>query len=182
MKILVLMPCDERAIHASAEIYRNMSKETKEKSFFMPLYIDYLRQMSLSRTLIEAFYDALVSAKMLIKSATEDDDLIIFGNVGRDLCEFDVVFNFQDIEESLPYSDKFLDKVKEIVVEDDLLYSYVSNLHLADESKMALHNCAATADFLGAYIKADVEKKVKRIKEEYEKKIGVKGNAISKIK
>ena len=75
-----------------------------------------------------------------------------------------------------------MEKIKEIVGESDLLSAYVSNLHLASESKMSLQDCAATADFLGAYIKTDVEKKVKKIKEEYEKKIGVKGNAISKIK
>lgn len=182
MKILVLMPCDERAVYAAAGIYRNMSKDVREKSFFMPLYMDYLKQMNLSTNWVESFFDALVSAKRLINSADENDDLIIFGNVGRDLCEFDAIFNFQDIEKSLPYEDKFLEKIKEIVGESDLLSAYVSNLHLASESKMSLQDCAATADFLGAYIKTDVEKKVKKIKEEYEKKIGVKGNAISKIK
>ena len=34
MKILVLMPCDERAVYAAAGIYRNMSKDIKEKTLY----------------------------------------------------------------------------------------------------------------------------------------------------
>ena len=42
----------------------------------------------------------------------------------------------------------------------------VNNVHKAEESKMALHNCKATADFLANYLKTDP--KLDDIKKEYE--------------
>ena len=42
MKILVLMPCDEKMTYYAATIYKNMPKEIKEVSFMMPMYMDFL--------------------------------------------------------------------------------------------------------------------------------------------
>ena len=170
MKILVLMPCQEQSVYAAAAIYKNMAQDVKDKTFMMPLFMDYLVQTKLTSDWVSSFYDTLVTAKTIIAAANEaDDDLIIFGNVNKDMCEFDAIFSFQDIEETLPYEDKFLEKIKQMVSEDELLTSYINHTYSSDDAKMWLRDCRATADFLGAYIKTDTEKKLKKLQDEYEK-------------
>ena len=55
----------------------------------------------------------------------------------------------------------FLKKCKNL-----LKVSIINNVHKAEESKMALHDCKATADFLTNYLKTDP--KLDDIKKEYE--------------
>lgn len=171
MKILLLMPCDEQHTHAATAIYKALPKEVKEITFAMPMFMEYLTSTKLVGNWIMAFYDSLVSAENVYKTAvSSNDDLIIIGNVSKDNCSFfDAIFNCQDIEESLDYQDNFLDKIKEIVAEDEKLSKRVANMYDNSDSKLALHNCAAIADFLSAYLKTDA--KLEEIEKHYKKKL-----------
>lgn len=172
MKILVLMPCDEKSVHMAAGIYNALPQEIREKTFPMPWFMDWVVQTNLERNWLSSLFRAFVAAKKIYEKTTDDEDLIIIGNMDKDF-KFDAVFNFQDIEESLPYEDKFIDKIKKIVINEDVLYKYVKNLYGNEDSKMALQNCIATADFLTAYLKTDgIEKKIKKLNKEYKKKLG----------
>jgi len=172
MKILILMPCDEQHVYAASGIYKALSDEVKDKCFVMPMFMDYLINTKIVGNWIMAFYDALISAKNLCKAADEkNDDVIIIGNAPS-AVKFDAVFNFQDIEEDMAYEDKFIEKIKEIVAENEKLIGYVNDLHKAEESKMPLHNCKATGEFLSAYIKTDA--KLNLLKEEYEQRLNRK--------
>ena len=42
MKILVLMPCDERMTYIAAKIYKELPDEIKDITFSMPMFMDYL--------------------------------------------------------------------------------------------------------------------------------------------
>ena len=175
MKILVLMPCDEQHVHAATKIYEMLPQEIKECTFAMPMFMEYLIETKIVRNWIFSFYDTLISAQHLYEAAErEDEDLIIIGNIPANY-KFDIVFNFQDIEQSLSYKDTFIEKIKELVQEDEKLYSMISNLHKANESELALQNCIATADFLTNYIKADATKELKRIEKEYHNALKAEG-------
>lgn len=171
MKILVLMPCDEQHVYAAAGIYKALPNEVKEITFPMPMFMDYLIETKIIGNWIMAFFDSLVSAKNLYCTAEQsNDNLIILGTAPADF-EFDAVFNFQDIEESLPYEDKFLEKIREAVKSDEKLTMMVSNLYGGDKSKLALRNCEATADFLTKYLQTDVKNKLDVLYKEYEKQL-----------
>lgn len=173
MKILVLMPCDERYVYAAAGIYKALPHELKEKTFAMPMFMDYLIQTKVVGNWIMAFYDAIISAKAIYNSTQPDEDLIIIGNIPSE-CEFDAVFSFQDIEETLTYEDKFIEKIKNLVEGDQLLTSTIADLHKVDEVKLALRNCTATADFLTRYITTDIKNKLEKLQKEYEDKLDFK--------
>lgn len=168
MKILVLMPCDEQHVYAAAGIYKALPQEVRDVTFPMPMFMDYLIETKIVGNWIMAFFDTLVSAKNIYRTAVEkNDDLLIIGTAPADM-EFDAVFNFQDIEESLPYEDKFIDKIKIAVKSDDMLTQLVADLVGADASKLALHNCIATADFLAKYMQTDIKNKLEKLRKEYE--------------
>lgn len=175
MKILVLMPNDEQHVYASAGIYKALPAELKEITFPMPMFMDYLIQNKIVGNWIMAFFDSLISMKNLYKTAAaQNDDLIVIGTAFNDM-EFDAVFNFQEIEESLPYEDKFLDKIRDAVKSDEKLSGLVNNLYSGDKSKLALQDCVATADFLTKYMKTDVKNKLEVLRKQYEKQLkGVK--------
>lgn len=169
MKILLLMPCDEKWTHMATEIYKHLDEETKERTFCMPMFAEYLVDTRAVPNWTHALFQTMIAAQFVYKTAQkEKDDLLLIGNIG-DTYEFDVVFNFQDAKEALPYEDLFIQKTKELVREDKTLYKYIKALHTAAESKMALKNCEATAEFLSAYIKTDFKAKEKHqeIKEKY---------------
>lgn len=42
MKILVLMPCDERMTYIAAKIYKELPNEIKDITFSMPMFMDFL--------------------------------------------------------------------------------------------------------------------------------------------
>lgn len=109
----------------------------------------------------------MYASKKLLSALNKNDDYLLIGNAPADV-KFDAIFNFQDIEVDEKYEDKFLEKVAELVKADESLYTLVSNLHTADESKMCLHNCIATADFLAAYMGTDPQPQLDKIKEKYE--------------
>lgn len=166
------MPCDEQHVYAAEGIYKHLPEEIKNVTFPMPMFMDYLIQTKTVGNWIMAFMDTLYSAKKLYECA--DKDLIVIGTLPT-TCEFDAIFNFQEIDESLPYEDKFLEKIKEIVKPERVLSDMVDNLVTADKSIFALHDCKATADFLSKYIKTDVKEILNALENEFAQ-IGVKTN------
>lgn len=165
MKILVLMPLDEKMVYTATALYEALPEETKQYTFPMPMYMQYLMTTKVCKNWIEAFFDSILSARALYRAAEQGGhDLIIFGNLDKDY-EFDVVFNFQDAEETLPYEDKFAQKIQTIVESEEPLLSIVSNLHTAEESKFSLRDCQASATFLSSYLTTDP--KLDEIKAKY---------------
>lgn len=160
------MPLNEAWSYMANGIYRAMPVEVRDKTFVMPMFMEYCVTTKIAPNWMYAVYDALITVRQVYDTA-KDDDLIVIGNCDADL-KFDAVFNFQDIEEDLPYSDKYVEKLKTIVKDDEKLSSYLV-LHEAEESKMPLHNCAATADFLTDYLATDPH--LEDIKKEFQKKL-----------
>ena len=170
MKILILMPLDEKWVYMANGIYSALPAKAKDVTFGMPIFMQYCMTTKATPNWIYAVYDALVAVRSVYEAA-KDEDLIIIGNCSKDL-EFDEIFNFQDIEEDMPFEDKFMEKIQELVKEDESLTKYVNNLYTNDDSKMALHNITATADFIAAYLETDP--KIEQIKNEYKDKIKLK--------
>ena len=165
MKILILMPCSEAWTYHAMGIYNALPTDVKEKTFCMPTYMDYLVQTKISPDWIHAYYDCAVSVKALYQAAEmTGEHFVLIGNTLADL-PFDAIFNFQDEQFDLPYEDKFIKKLDELVKDIPALKSYTAALHQADESKMALHNYVATADFITDYLDTEVD--FDHIKEKY---------------
>lgn len=162
MRILLLMPCDEQHVAMATGIYANLPQEVKEKTFAMPTYMDWFVHMK-KTTWTEALFDTLYAAKQ-IYNADKTCDLIVIGNTDKSL-EFDAVFNFQELDESLPYKDYFMEKVKslEAVQADPKLLGYL-NVHEDSESKLAMKDVKVTADFLAAYLDTGVDRQALRDK------------------
>lgn len=172
MKILVLMPCDEKVTYIAAEIFKNLPSDIKDKTFIMPMFMDYLVTSRFVGNWVYAFFDALISAQKIYEAAERNkEDLIIFGNMPSKY-KFDAVFNFQNPKEEMPYEDKFLGKIKEIVADEPLLTAHIEDMHGAEESLLSLINYKATAEFLSEYIKTDP--KLEEIKEKYKDRLKFK--------
>lgn len=174
MKILVLMPLDERLVPAATAIYQALPKEVKDITFAIPMYMEYLVKSKIESSWEEAVVRSLFSSKKLLDVLKPEDDYILIGNAPKDF-KFDAVFNFQDIDESLPYKDVFLEKVKSIfnVEEAPLLQNLLGNLYDGSASTFSMHNCVATADFLSKYIKTiNIEDAYNKVTNEYKKIIG----------
>lgn len=172
MKILVLMPCDERMAYYAAKIYKELPSEIKDIAFSMPMFMDYLVSSKFVGNWVYAFFDSFVSMKNIYKTAAKNkEDLIVFGTAPKNM-KFDAIFSFQDNSKQLPYEDKFLGKVKEIVKDEPKLAAYLENLYGAEDSQFNLYNCDATAGFLAEYIKTDP--KLDDIRAKYEGKLQFK--------
>lgn len=174
MKILVLMPLDEQHVPAATAIYQALPKEIKEISFALPMYMEYLVKTRVEKSWEEAVVRSLFSSKKLLDVLKTEDNYLLIGNAPKSF-KFDAVFNFQDIDESLPYEDKFLEKVKSLfnVNEEPLLHSLLSDLYKTEDSTFSLHNCIATADFLSKYIETiNIEEAYNKVLTEYKKVIG----------
>ncbi len=167
MKILVLMPLDEKWVYMANGIYRNLPQEVKDITFAMPMFMQYCITTKAVPNWLYATFDALVAVRNAYNAAGEGD-LIVIGNCDKKL-EFDAIFNFQDLAIDLRYSDLLMEKTKDLVKDAEDLRSYVDNLYTADDSKMPLHNCLATANFLTAYLQTDP--KLEEIKKEYQDKV-----------
>lgn len=166
MRILVLMPLDERCAYMAMGIYKNLPAEIKDKTFCMPAFMDYLVTSKLVPNWEYALFDTLLTSEKILN--VEDEDVIVLGNVKKDY-KFDAIFNFQDIDNDLPYKDTFVKKMRETVASEELLLSKIDNLYGAEDSQLALKNCRATADFLTAYF--DTDPKLNELKKEYLKKV-----------
>lgn len=172
MKILVLMPCDERMTYYAAKIYKELPNDVKDITFSMPMFMDYLISSKIVGNWVYSFFDSFVSMKNIYKTAAKGrEDLIVFGTAPRNM-KFDAIFSFQEDAAQMPYDDKFLRKIKEIVKDEPKLAAYVENLYGAEDSQFNLYNCAATAGFLAEYLKTDP--KLEDIKAKYESKLKFK--------
>jgi len=165
MKILVLMPLDERSVYMSARLYGSLSDAAKEHAFAMPMFMEYLVQSKIAPNWASSVFQAIISGRSIYRAA-KDDDLIIIGNINKDYA-FDVVFNFQDVEKDEEYKDVFVEKLQ--TIDDESLAKIINNLYESKDSKMALHNCQASGEFLSSYLKTDPH--LEEIKQKYQKKI-----------
>lgn len=161
------MPLDEKWVYMANGLYNALPVEVRNKTFAMPMFMQYAMTTKATPHWLYAIFDALVAVKG-VYNAAKDGDLIVIGNCDKDM-KFDAIFNFQDFNEDLPYKDLFVEKAKEVVVSDDQLLSYLTNLYTNEDSIMPLHNVAAAADFLAAYLKTDP--KIEQLKKQYQDKI-----------
>ena len=87
MKILILMPCDEKWVHAATGIFKNLAPEVKEVAYPIPMYMEYLIDTRISKNWLEAFFDAQLSARAYCDAAQKNDlDLLVIGNVSKEIC------------------------------------------------------------------------------------------------
>lgn len=169
MKILILMPLDERFTFIAASLYKNLRDEVKQDTFCMPMFSEWqmvTKKMVFADLPIHwnmATFGSLVKAKEFYKQQEKDKkDILIIGNTPVD-CKFDMVFNFQDAEKDLPYCDKFLDQLKGI--SNDSAVQNILNTYNESAVKMTLHDYKAAGEFLSAYLKTDPQ--LDQIKEKY---------------
>ena len=90
-------------------------------------------------------------------------DFLLIGNIAPQY-EFDAIFNFQEVDQDLPYEDMYVDKLKTSFADIPVLSN---NLKFYDgsASQMTLHNIAAAAEFLSSYMKTDPH--LEEIKQKY---------------
>lgn len=153
MKILVLMPLDEQHVPAATALYQALPKEIKEITFALPMYMEYLVKTKIEPSWEEAVVRSLFDSKKLLEVLDEKDNYILIGNTTKDF-KFNEIYNFQDIDRSAPYEDKFLEKVKQIFsdIEEPILQKLLNETYSNSDSKLALHNCIASADFLSKIV------------------------------
>lgn len=172
MKILVLMPLDERSVYMAARLYNYLPEEVKDKTFAMPMFMEYLVNGKIANNWAASVFQSIIAARSIYRAA-EKDDLIIIGNINNEY-KFDAIFNFQDAEKDEEYLDVFLDKLK--TIDDEDLKKMVENMYEAKDSKMPLHNCEAAAEFLATYLTTDPH--LEEIEQEYIEKLKeIKENA-----
>lgn len=168
MKILVLMPLDEKNTYMAAGIYKGLTAHAKDNCFSMPNFMDYVITTKISPNWEYAlFYSILSTEKVYEIAEKEHNNLIIIGNMPKKY-KFDLIVNFQDLVESLPYEDKFLEKMKEKVKGDERLMAMVDT-YAKEDSKLSMHNVLATADFLSKYLETDPH--LEEIEQEYKEKL-----------
>lgn len=163
MKILVLMPLDERSVYMAARLYAALPSSVQENTFAMPMFMEYLVQGKIANNWAASVFQSIIAARSVYRAA-KDNDLIIIGNINKEY-KFDAVFNFQDAEKDDSYIDVFLEKLQ--TIDDKDLKKIVDNVYTNEDSKMPLHNCKATGEFLGSYIKTDPH--LEQIEEEYKR-------------
>ena len=66
MKILVLMPCDEKMTYIAAKIYKELPNEIKDITFSMPMFMDYLISSKVVGNWVYAFFDAFVISALSV--------------------------------------------------------------------------------------------------------------------
>jgi hypothetical protein len=178
MKILVLMPLDEKWSFISTALFQNLSRNAKDKTFVMPMFSEW--QMATKHMILGndlpihwnvATFGSILKAKEMykIQNATKQD-FILIGNISPDY-KFDVIFNFQDMEKDEPYQDLYIEKLKEVFAEDKVLSSNL-NFYDATASTMTLHNITAAAEFLSKYIETDPH--IEDIKAKYKETLNFK--------
>lgn len=160
MRILILMPLQEQYSYMAMGIEQHLPSELKNITLSMPNYMEYLILTHKTGDWIEAAFGSIRSIESYCKTAK---DYIIIGNVTHDI-PFDAIFNFQDLEEALPYKDDLLDYIrpcaKKAAEEHADVVSIVNildNLYTNEDSRLALKDCKATADFIANYFKSEVK-------------------------
>ena len=159
MKILVLVPLDERYVYASWGLYKQLSDEAKAKTFNMLGFVDYLHQV------FKGPWNAGVGSAIKAVDGMYSQNDIIFGNTSK-FAQFDIIFNLTDGETEEPYDDKVIKKL-----EEEIKTKY--ELHTADESKFCLVNFEAAGKLISNLYKEGKlsEERLKELKEEYERKL-----------
>lgn len=171
MKILVLMPLDEKWSYIATELYKNLSQNAKDNTFAMPMFTEWqlaTGKMVLGNDLPKhwniATFGTIIKAREMYKlQESAKKDFLLIGNIKPDY-EFDKIFNFQDTEVDLEYKDLYVEKLKEAFKDVPEL---IKNLEFYDAaaSTMTLHNIPAAAKFLSAYLETDPH--LEDIKEQY---------------
>lgn len=171
MKILLLMPIDEKWSFMAAAIFNQLSDKAKDACFSLAMFSEW--QIVTKKLIIgadlpinwnTATFGSLMKAKEWYKQREKDNkDCIIIGNVDASLS-FDAVFNFQDEFEDLKYKDLYIEKLQD-AFKDTRVITNALTLHKQEESKMTLHNIAATATFISAYCETDPH--LEEIKKKY---------------
>lgn len=158
MKILILMPIDERCVFASMGLYKRFNPELQKSTLNLVGFADYLYQTKKCRW-------EHAAATALSKDVPVEDYDIVIGNTEK--CkEFDLIFNLYDGENDVPYKDYVIEKVEQLL---DRKFE----LHTAEESKFCLRNFDAAADLLNSlYTKGKLkEEKLQEIEKEYEQRM-----------
>ena len=175
MKILVLMPLDERQVYNCVGLWKAFvaaqgQEWTSDNIFLMPLYMDYLTTTGKSINLMEAVGQAIISTKEMV---TSNKNIIVFGNLPISSTSFDYIFNFQQNDQAIPYKDLVLEAICKTAQEsdDDYLKQLFNNFYKADASIMALQNFTATAEFLSKWYTS--EEQMNTVKERYKDKFKI---------
>ena len=176
MKILVLVPNNLTNLEYCMKIWEKLSPEIQQKSFCIPMYMQYLVETKQVKDQTEAFFYAMRAAEMVYNSIKLGDTGIIFGNMNKDY-RFDTIFNFQNNKYAM-YKDYFIEALNEVIKpdgEDDSAYKilsqYTSNLHEANESTLILMDIDAASEFLNKYAATDVEQTLKDLRTQYLEKL-----------
>lgn len=165
MKILVLSPIYDTMAPAQEAIFSQMSKEAQDVVFFESIYASYLISYKKATNWAEASYLALKGGEHAYNIAKEKKtNLIICGNISTSF-KFDTIFNFQDIDEDLPYQDVMINYIKKQFDKEEPLRRYFDSLYRTADSTFTLHNCKATADFLSRFLLS--EPKLEELKKKY---------------
>lgn len=176
MKILVLVPNNLTNLEYCMKIWEKLNPEIQEKSFCIPMYMQYLVDTNQVKDQTEAFFYAMRAAEMVYQNIKAGDTAIIFGNMNKGY-QFDTIFNFQNNHYDM-YKDYFVEALNEVIkpdTEDDSSYKilsrYTTNLHEANESSLILMDIDAASEFLNSYTSTDVEQTLKDLRTEYLKKL-----------
>lgn len=176
MKILVLVPNNVTNLEYCMQIWEKLRPELQEKSFCIPMYIQYLVETGQAKDQTEAFFYAMRCAEMIYKNTTKNDMMIIFGNMNKNY-KFDTIFNFQNNTYD-KYKDYFIEALNEVIKPDGdddsaykLLSQYTTNLHEASESSLVLMNIDAACDFLNSYTKTNIDKTLNELRTNYLNKL-----------
>lgn len=180
MKILVLMPLDEKWSYIASALYQKMDTNAKNCTFAMPMFTEWQRSTGkivigndLPNTWQMATFGSIVKAREMYKLQSDaNSDFILIGNIHPDY-KFDAIFNFQDIDSDMTYEDLYVNKLREIFKGNQEIEKYL-NFYDASASQMPLHNIAAAAQFLSDYIKTDA--RLDKIKEKYKDTLAFKEN------
>lgn len=171
MKILILMPLDEKWSFIASGIYKNLDDNAKNKTFAMPMFTEWqlaTKKMIIGNDLPQnwniATFGSIVKAREMYKlSELNNDDFILIGNINPQY-KFDMIFNFQAEEKDEAYEDLYIEKLKSIFKDEKVLYDNLI-FYNSTASMMTLHNIKAAANFISDYIKTDAN--IDKIKEKY---------------
>ena len=176
MRILVLVPNNLTNLEYCMKIWEKLSPEVQQKSFCIPMYMQYLVDTKQVKDQTEAFFYAMRAAEMVYNDIKVGDTGIIFGNMSKHY-RFDTIFNFQNNKYAM-YKDYFIEALNEVIKpdgEDDSAYKtlskYTSNLHEANESTLILMDIDATSEFLNSYTSTNVEQTLKDLRTQYLEKL-----------
>lgn len=180
MKILVLMPLDEKWSYIATALWEHLdAKIKKENAFAMNMFSEW--QIHTKKMIIGpdvpvhwnvATLGSIIKAKEMYQLNDKlKKDFILIGNINPEY-KFDLIVNFQDLNEDLPYEDKYIEKLRE-VFKDTPEVMKLLNMYEAKDSTMTLHNITAAAAFLSAYLGTDPH--LDEIKEKYKEILNFKG-------